>query len=81
MAYYRLGVTHNNRGLGTEYKRFETWDEVTDYLRNHIPAWTVCIDIDKRYPCGRLITRCQLTMGNLYRVANSPTDNIVYTEY
>ena len=46
MAYYQLGVTHN---IGvTEYKKYRTWDEVTDYLREHIPAYTISILIEKR---------------------------------
>jgi hypothetical protein len=75
MAYYELGVTHNIRV--TEYKKYNTWDEVIDYLRNHIPSWTVCITICKRYPCGKLIASRSITMGELYEVASSPTDKVL----
>ena len=75
MAYYQLGVTHN---IGvTEYKKYRTWDEVTDYLREHIPAYTISILIEKRYPCGKLIISYIMTMREAYKIASSPTDKIL----
>ena len=55
----------------------KTWDEVLDYLRNKLDQWTIGVHIHKYSSNDRLLGERNVTMGNLWEVANSLTDKIL----
>lgn len=72
-------------GLTIEYRHSDPkfingltkWDEVLDILRNKLDQWVIKVHIykwSKNHKC--LGSKC-VTMGNLYFVANSPTDKVL----
>lgn len=55
----------------------KTWDEVLDYLRNKLDQWTTSVHIYKWSSNSRCLGERNVTMGNLWEVANSLTDKIL----
>ena len=55
----------------------KTWDDVLDYLRNKLDQWTTSVHIYKYSSNDRLLGERNVTMGNLWEVANSLTDKIL----
>jgi hypothetical protein len=55
----------------------KTWGEVLDYLRNKLDQWTIGVHIYKYSSNDRLLGERNVTMGNLWEVANSLTDKIL----
>ena len=54
-----------------------TWDDVLDTLRHRLDQWTIKVHIYKWSKNDRCLGHRCVTMGNLYFVANSPTDKIL----
>lgn len=55
----------------------KTWDEVLDYLRNKLDQWTTSVHIYKYSSNDRLLGERNVTMGNMWEVANSLTDKVL----
>lgn len=55
----------------------KTWAQVTEYLRNKLDQWTTSVHIYKYSSNDRLLGERNVTMGNLWEVANSLTDKIL----
>lgn len=55
----------------------KTWDEVLDYLRNKLDQRTTSVHIYKWSSNSRCLGERNVTMGNLWEVANSLTDKIL----
>lgn len=72
-------------GMIIEYKNSDpkhindiaTWDDVLDTLRHRLDQWTIKVHIYKWSKNDRCLGHRCVTMGNLYFVANSPTDKIL----
>ena len=55
----------------------KTWPQVTEYLRNKLDQWTTSVHIYKYSSNDRLLGERNVTMGNLWEVANSLTDKVL----
>lgn len=79
MTYSLTIIKENNSKVGDfEYiNGIETWLQVTEYLRNKLDQWTKKVHIYKYSSNDRLLGERNVTMGNLWEVANSLTDKIL----
>ena len=55
----------------------KTGDDVLDYLKHKLDQWTIKVHIYKWSSNSRCLGERNVTMGNLWEVANSLTDKIL----
>lgn len=73
---YSMIISHQNSD--PKYiSSLETWEEVTDYLKEKLDQWVVKVEIYKWSSDNRCLGEKVVTMGNLYSVATSPNDKIL----
>jgi hypothetical protein len=73
---YSLIIEHNNAGP-TYVNGVETWGEVLDYLRRKLDQWTIRVHIYKWSSNNKCLGERNVTMGNLYAIANAPNDKVL----
>ena len=73
---YSLTIEHNNSDP-TYVNDIKTWDDVLDYLKHKLDQWTIRVHIYKWSSNSRCLGERNVTMDNLWEVANSLTDKIL----
>lgn len=73
---YSLIIEHNH-AEPTYVNGIETWDEVLDYLKHKLDQWTIRVQIYKYSSNDRCLGEKCVTMGNMYAIANAPTDKVL----
>lgn len=55
----------------------ENWKDVTNLLKNQLTFNTIKVEIFKYSPDGELVWEKDVTMGNLFEIANLETDESI----
>ena len=73
---YSLIIKHHQSDP-TYVNGIKTWDDVLDYLKNKLDQWTIGVNIYKYSSNDRLLGERNVTMGNLWDIANSKNDKVL----